>query len=86
MYTCEVVLKTAQETGESQGISKNHWEIVGIRGKLGNCVSLMGKQSSLARKSIPPSSGERGEMKENCSTKIPIWGICVKQVGKMRGK
>ena len=26
-YTCEV--KTAQKTGESGGISRNHWEIVG---------------------------------------------------------
>ena len=37
-FTCEV--KTAQETGESGGISRNHWEIRGnsgeIRGKLVN--------------------------------------------------
>ena len=26
-YTCEV--KIAQETGESEGISRNHWEIAG---------------------------------------------------------
>ena len=36
-YTCEV--KTAQETGESGGISRIHWEIVGnwreILGKFG---------------------------------------------------
>ena len=36
-HTCEV--KTAQETGESGGISRNHWEIGGkygeIRGKFG---------------------------------------------------
>ena len=34
-YTCEVVLKTAQETGESGRISRNHWENGGILEKLG---------------------------------------------------
>ena len=89
MYICEVVLKTAQETG---GIRRNHWEIGGTRwnlggnsgeisGKIGrkleNCVSPMGKQNSL-------TGGKRGKMSENCFTKIPIWGICVKQVGEMK--
>ena len=31
-YTCEV--KTAQETGESGGISRNHWEIGGNSGEI----------------------------------------------------
>ena len=43
MYTCEVVLKTAQETGESQGISKNHWEIVGIWGKFKGNLGKIGE-------------------------------------------
>ena len=34
MYTCEVVLKTAQETGESGEISRNYWEIWGIWGEI----------------------------------------------------
>ena len=50
MYTCEVVLKNAQETGESGGISRNHWEIGGIwvkfRGNWGIVFSHGGKFSS----------------------------------------
>ena len=34
MCTSEVVLKTAQETAESGGISRNHREIWGILGKI----------------------------------------------------
>ena len=69
MYTCEVVLKTAQETGESGGISRNHWEIGGIRGNSGEIRGKLGgnsgivfppmvKQNSLAGKSISPTSGK----------------------------
>ena len=44
-YTCEV--KTAQETGEAGGISRDHWEIGGnsgdIQGKLVNFGGIRGK-------------------------------------------
>ena len=39
-YTCEV--KTAQETGESGGISSNHWEIGGNSGKIGEFRGIRG--------------------------------------------
>ena len=38
-HTCEV--KTAHETGESGGISRNHWE---IGGKFGEIRSKFGKK------------------------------------------
>ena len=61
----------SRKLGNQGGISRNLWEIGGtrgkfrgnsgeIRGKLGNCVSL-GKQNSLAGKSIFPTSGKKGE-------------------------
>ena len=37
------------------------WNSGGIGGKLGNCVSPMGKQNSLAGKLISPRSGKKGE-------------------------
>ena len=40
MYTSEVVLKTAQKTGESGVISRNHWKIKGIiQGEIWGIVS-----------------------------------------------
>ena len=70
------------------GMSRNHWKIrefgvnsEEIREKLGNCVFLMGKQ-----KSISPHQETGGKMRENCFTKILIWGIYDKQVGEMKGK
>ena len=87
-----MILKTAQETGESGGIIGSRGNSEGIRGKivgnsreigrkLGNCVSPIGKQNSLTKNLFPPHRGQRAKMRENCFTKIPIWGICVKQVG-----
>ena len=93
MYTCEVVLKTAQETGESGGIIRNHWEIGRIQGKfrgnwgkIGEMCFPLGKQNSMAGKSIPPTSGKKGENEGKLFPKIPIWGIFMKQVGEMKGK
>ena len=55
MYTCEVVLKTAQATGESGGFSRNHWEIGGIQGKFrGN----WGRQNSLASGKLGGNEGK----------------------------
>ena len=63
---------------------RGNWKEIG--GKLGNCVSLMGKQNSLAGKSISPTSGKKGENEGKLFHKNSHWGICVKQVGKMKGK
>ena len=94
-------MKIAQETGESGGIIGNRENSEGIRGKLvgnsseigrklGNCVSPIGKQNFLTKNLFPPHRGKRAKMRENCFTKIPIWGTCVKQVGgnerEMKGK
>ena len=86
MYTCEAVLKTAQETGESGEISRNHWEIRGNSG---------GNSREIGELCFPNWETEfpGGKInflhigkKKNCFTKIPIWGICVKQVGEMKEK
>ena len=65
MCTSEIVLKTAQETGESRRISRNHWEIGGIRGKLGKNWGIVflqwGNRIPWRAKSIPPTSGKKGE-------------------------
>ena len=79
VHTCEVVLKTARETGESGVIIKKlgeNWGIVFPQRR--NRIPWRGNQ-------FPPRRGKKEEMRENCFTKIPIWGICVKQVGEMKG-
>ena len=50
---------------------------------MGNRVSPLGKQNYLVGKSITPTSGKKGE---NEGKLFCIWGICVKQVGEMKGK
>ena len=74
MYTCEVVLKTAHETG--------NWEKIGELSFPNGETEFPGGEIN----SPPPCLGKRVKMRENCFSKIPIWGICVKQVGEMKGK
>ena len=64
MYTCEAVLKTTQDIGESGGISRNQGEIGEIGRKLGNCILSMGRQNSLKGNSISPRSKKKGENEE----------------------
>ena len=72
MCTCEVVLKTAKETGEPGGISRNHWKIGGISGK------IQGK--------FRGNWGEIGELCfPNRETEFPGGGIQFPYWGK-RGK
>ena len=65
MYICEVVLKTAHETGESGRISRNHWEIGGIRGKLGENWGIVfpqwGNRIPWRGNQFPPHRGKKGE-------------------------
>ena len=83
MYSCEVVLKTAYATGESEGISRNHWKIGGILGKFrGGWPKIEElcfpneKQNSWTGKSISPTSGRKGGNE----------GICAKHVREIKGK
>ena len=87
MYTCEIGLKTAHETEESVGMIGKSKE---FRGKLGGNWGIVfpqwGHKIPWRGKQFPPRRGKKGKMKGNCFTKIPIWGICVKQVGEIKGK
>ena len=87
MYTCEVVLKNC--TG-NWGIGGNHWEIEGIRGKfkgnsgeIGELCFPNGETEFTGGEINFPMSGKKEEMRGNSFTKIPIWRICVKQLGEM---
>ena len=86
MYTCEVVMKTAQKTGESVGIIQKSGEFGGnsgeIQGKFGGNCGKIGELCFPNEETEFPD----GKMREKCYTKIPIWGICVKRVGEMKGK
>ena len=77
MYTSEVVLKTALETGESGEISRNHWEIGefgGLSGEIGGKAEFPDGEINIREKG--------GKMIQNC----PIWGIRVEQFGEIKGK
>ena len=58
----------------------------GIGGKLVYCFSPMVKQTSQTVKSISPTSGKKGGNEKKLFHRIPLRGICVKQVGEMKGK
>ena len=50
-----------------------------------NCVSPMVKQNSQTMKSISPTSGKKGENEGKLFHENLLRGICVKQVGEMKG-
>ena len=83
MYTCEVVLKTVQETRESVGIIGKFWRFLGeIQGKFGENWGIVfppwGNNIPWRGNQFPPCRRKGGKMRENCFTKITIWGLCVK--------
>ena len=93
-HTCEV--KTAQETGESGGISRNHWEIGGkfgeIRGKFGkkllNFRGIRGKfGEGEFRGKLGGDSGEIGRKLVNCvSPMVKQNAQTVKSISPTSGK
>ena len=79
-YTCEV--KTAQETGKSGGISRNHWEIGGNSGKIGEFRGNLGEIGEFLG-----NSGEIGGKLVNCvSPMVKQNSQTVKSISPTSGK